>query len=309
MTYFPAEGENYTENLFRFSDPLGEINQFSLPSASHFSDPDGLLIHTRQADFKTKDGEKVRYIGEIQLMLHKDCKKRNRQDQVAIEAARADGQSEEFIRNTPIETIRSMYSPYYKNTDYPEPTRQGLLTKLEQIKRMNADRSEQIQLRNPEPQPYQTMSFDARLIAPFMTENKFVDQAIRNSFFDAIKDDMPIVAFPADERAIGEVGGTDYPAQGAVDFYRKNVQNRLKKFLKQYDKDAKPEIIEIEIEEEGNFPVFGVRITPQLKKSIIEKGLPTYGIGATGVLGYGAAQEEKEKTGFIGDVNGNNNLY
>ena len=47
---------------------------------------------------------------------------------------------------------------------------------------MNADRSEQIQLRNPEPQPYQTMSHDARLIAPFMTENKFVDQAIRNSF-------------------------------------------------------------------------------------------------------------------------------
>ena len=22
MTYFPHEGENYTENLFRFSDPL-----------------------------------------------------------------------------------------------------------------------------------------------------------------------------------------------------------------------------------------------------------------------------------------------
>ena len=27
MEYFPAEGENYTENLFRFRDPLDEIDQ------------------------------------------------------------------------------------------------------------------------------------------------------------------------------------------------------------------------------------------------------------------------------------------
>jgi len=145
-----------------------------------------------------------------------------------------------------------------------------------------------------------TFSDDAKLVAPFMTENKFVDQAIRNSFFDAIKDDMPIVAFPADESAIGDVGGTSSPAQGAIDFYRKNVQNRLKAFLKKYNKDAKPEIIEIKREKEGNFPVFGVRITPELKEAIIKKGLPTYGVGATGVLGYGALQEEKEKQGLLG---------
>ena len=55
--------------------------KISLPSASHFYNPDGLLIHTRQADFKTKDGEKVRYIGEIQSDVAQRLQKRNRQDQ------------------------------------------------------------------------------------------------------------------------------------------------------------------------------------------------------------------------------------
>ena len=274
MSYFPHEGENYTENLFRFSDPLDEIDQGNLPSASHFYDPEGLLIHTRQADFKTKDGEKVRYIGEIQSDVAQRLQKRNRRDQEIIEKTGG-------------------------SFDYPEPTRQGLLNRQEQVREAQKN-YELFQGTGAEtPMFPTTFSDDAKLIAPFMTENKFVDQAIRNSFFDAIKDDVPILAFPADEGAIGEVGGTSYPAQGAVDFYRKNVQNRLKKFLKQYDKDAKPEIIEIKREEEGNFPVFGVKITPQLKRSIIEKGLPTYGIGATGVLGYGAAQEEKKKQGLL----------
>jgi hypothetical protein len=274
MEYFPAEGENYTENLFRFRDPLDEIDQENLPRASHFNDPEGLLIHTRQADFKTKDGEKVRYIGEIQSDVAQRLQKRNRRDKEIIEKTGG-------------------------YMDYPEPTRQGLLNKQEQIK--EAQKNYQLFQGTGLETPMFPTSFseDARLIAPFMTENKFVDQAIRNSFFDAIKDDVPIVAFPADERAIGEVGGTDYPAQGAIDFYRKNVQNRLKAFLKKYDKDAKPEIIEIKREEDDNFPVFGVRITPQLKRIIIEKGLPTYGIGATGILGYGAAQEEKKKQSLL----------
>ena len=290
MEYFPSEGENYTENLFRFRDPLDEIDQDNLPSASHFYDPEGLLIHTRQADFKTKDGEKVRYIGEIQSDVAQRLQRRNRRDQETIEKTGG-------------------------YMDYPEPTRQGLLNKQEQVRQDQIRRSarsrgdtreetvenilQNISANNEELGFPLEFSYDEKLIAPFMTENKFVDQAIRNSFFDAIKDDVPILAFPADERAIGEVGGTSYPAQGAVDFYRKNVQNRLKAFLKKYDKDAKPEIIEIKREEEGNFPVFGVRITPQLKRSIIEKGLPTYGIGATGILGYGAAQEEKKKQGLL----------
>ena len=286
MTYFPAEGENYTENLFRFRDPLDEIDQENLPRASHFNDPEGLLIHTRQADFKSVEGEKVRYIGEIQSDVAQRLQRRNRRDQEIIEKSGG-------------------------YMDYPEPTRQGLLNKQEQVKQDEIRRNLQYEgqavedmLQNmsadlQEFGPPLEFSYDAKLIAPFMTENKFVDQAIRNSFFDAIKDDVPILAFPADERAIGEVGGTDYPAQGAVDFYRKNVQNRLKAFLKKYDKDAKPEIIEIKREEDDNFPVFGVRITPQLKRSIIEKGLPTYGIGATGILGYGAAQEEKKKQSLL----------
>ena len=225
---------------------------------------------------------------------------RNRQDQVAIEVARADGQSEEFIRSTPIEQIRSMYSPYYKGTDYPEPTRQGLLNKQEQLNQGELERKLLIEI-GQEAGPPNSFDYDAKLVAPFMTENKFVDQAIRNSFFDAIKDDMPIVAFPADESAIGDVGGTSSPAQGAIDFYRKNVQNRLKAFLKKYNKDAKPEIIKIKRDKfKTNFDAFGVRITPELKEAIIKKGLPTYGVGATGILGYGATQEEKEKQGLLG---------
>lgn len=36
-----------------------------------------------------------------------------------------------------------------------------------------------------------------------------------------------------------------------------------------------------------------------IEKSIIEKGLLTYGIGATSVLGYGAAQEQKKKQSLL----------
>ena len=280
MSYFPEEGENYTENLFRFRDPLDEIEQDNLPEASHFSDPEGLLLHTRQADFKSIDGEDVRYIGEIQSDVAQRLQRRNRKDQAIIKDAQYN--TDEYF-------------------DRPEPTRQGLLNKQEQLKeaQKNYELFQGTGLETP--QFPSSFDYDAKLVAPFMTENKFVDQAIRNSFFDAIKDDMPIVAFPADESAIGDVGGTSSPAQGAIDFYRKNVQNRLKAFLKKYNKDAKPEIIKIKRDKfKTNFDAFGVRITPELKEAIIKKGLPTYGVGATGVLGYGALQEEKEKQGLLG---------
>jgi len=279
MSYFPEEGENYTENLFRFRDPLDEIEQDNLPGASHFSDPEGLLLHTRQADFKSIDGEDVRYIGEIQSDVAQRLQRRNRKDQ-------------EIIKDSQYNT-----DEYF---DRPEPTRQGLLNKQEQLNQAELERKLLIEI-GQEAGPPNSFDYDAKLVAPFMTENKFVDQAIRNSFFDAIKDDMPIVAFPADESAIGDVGGTSSPAQGAIDFYRKNVQNRLKAFLKKYNKDAKPEIIKIKRDKfKTNFDAFGVRITPELKEAIIKKGLPTYGVGATGILGYGATQEEKEKQGLLG---------
>ena len=61
------------------------------------------------------------------------------------------------------------------------------------------------------------------------SQNRWVDDAIRRSIIDAVNDDsVDFLAFPKDEQAIGKVGGTSDPKDGTIDFYNRDVQNRLR---------------------------------------------------------------------------------
>jgi len=132
--------------------------------------------------------------------------------------------------------------------------------------------------------------------APMLeSRNKQIDYALRKSLLDAANDEyIDFVAFPDDRGAIGSVGGSSDPNQGTVDYYRENVQNRLKSVLRKIDKDLKIEDINIsqqEFENEfmdgGDFNAKGVRMTPELRKKLIEKGLPSFGIvGGVGLMDF-----------------------
>jgi len=129
--------------------------------------------------------------------------------------------------------------------------------------------------------------------APFLSsQNKWVDQALNRSIMDAVNDpNIDYLAFPDDIGAIGKVGGTDNPKEGAVNFYQRDVQNRLKKLLSKFDKNAQIEQIDlsppsIQGETTDMFRTKGFKITPEFREQVIKKGIPTYALPP--VIGYGA---------------------
>lgn len=134
--------------------------------------------------------------------------------------------------------------------------------------------------------------------APMLdSRNKQIDFAIRKSLLDAANDEyVDFVAFPDDVGAIGSVGGSTNPEQGTIDFYQQNVQNRLKSVLKKIDKGLDKEIEDISVSQQdfenefmdgGDFNARGVRMTPELRKKLIEKGLPSFGVaGGVGLMNF-----------------------
>lgn len=132
------------------------------------------------------------------------------------------------------------------------------------------------------------------------SQNRWVDDAIRRSILDAVNDDsVDFLAFPKDEQAIGKVGGTDYPKDGTIDFYNRDVQNRLRGIVKKIDKDARIQEIGLEspMRREGEFPAYGLRITPEFRRRVKEQGLPTFAaFGAANLMGvFDYLKEQKEK--------------
>ena len=141
---------------------------------------------------------------------------------------------------------------------------------------------------------------------PLMSsQNKWVDSALRNSLMDAVNDDsVDYLTFPYAENAIGKVGGNmSDPKQGTVDFYRRDVQNRLRGLLSKYDKDIKPEMIKLAPTENdfGRFDTMGIRLTPEFRQAVKDKGIPTFmlplGLGTGGILNYLDENNNEPKRG------------
>ena len=129
------------------------------------------------------------------------------------------------------------------------------------------------------------------------SQNRWVDDALRRSIIDAVNDPtVDFLALPQDRTMIGKVGGNSDPKQGAVDFYNRDVQNRFRGILKKVDPDAKPETINLK-SDDANFPAYGLRLTPEFRRNVIEKGLPTFAaLGALPLMGvFDYLKEQKEK--------------
>ena len=132
---------------------------------------------------------------------------------------------------------------------------------------------------------------------PFMSsQNKWLDEGLRRSIYDAVKDpDVDYLAFPNDPEAIAKVGGqtANTVKEGTVNYYQRDVQNRLKKLLKAFSKDVSVDEINLQSEDFGAFSSKGFKITPEFRKAVMEKGIPTYVVPlAVGTgMGYGALDQ------------------
>ena len=132
---------------------------------------------------------------------------------------------------------------------------------------------------------------------PFMTsQNKWLDEALRRSIYDAVNDpDVDYLAFPNDPDAIAKVGGRSEAKEGTINYYQRDVQNRLKKLLKSFSKDVS--VGEINIVGDGMsnsyFSSKGFELTPEFKDAVRKKGIPTYAVPlAVGTgAGYGALDQ------------------
>ena len=132
---------------------------------------------------------------------------------------------------------------------------------------------------------------------PLMSsQNKWVDQAINQSILDAVNDpDIDYLTFPNDIGAIGKVGGTYDPKEGTVNYYIRDIQNRLKKVLGKFDKNIPIEIVNIEPNKRksidssyGTLPFTskGIKVTPEFREAVRTKGVPTAVVAP--IVGYGA---------------------
>jgi len=74
--YFPEGAEDYTENLFQYSDPTGRIPITEFAKSNHFGDDDiGTVFHSRTGIFPTRSGEKAMYVGEGQADAFQDLQR------------------------------------------------------------------------------------------------------------------------------------------------------------------------------------------------------------------------------------------
>jgi hypothetical protein len=141
---------------------------------------------------------------------------------------------------------------------------------------------------------------------PFMSsQNKWLDEGLRRSIYDAVKDpDVDYLAFPNDPEAIAKVGGQTAGTvkEGTVNYYQRDVQNRLKKLLKSFSKDLSVDEINLQSEDFGAFSSKGFKITPEFRKAVMEKGIPTYVVPlAVGTgMGYGALDQVGGQNGESG---------
>ena len=141
---------------------------------------------------------------------------------------------------------------------------------------------------------------------PFMSsQNKWLDEGLRRSIYDAVKDpDVDYLAFPNDPEAIAKVGGqtADTVKEGTVNYYQRDVQNRLKKLLKSFSKDLSVDEINLQSEDFGAFSSKGFKITPEFRKAVMEKGIPTYVVPlAVGTgMGCGALDQVGGQNGESG---------
>jgi len=134
------------------------------------------------------------------------------------------------------------------------------------------------------------------------SQNRWVDYALRSSIIDAVNNpNIEFLALPKDRSAIGAVGGSTSPKQGAVDFYNRDVQNRLKGILKKVDPSATVEPITLKSNDDyyvgDEFDAYGLRLTPEFRRNVMEKGLPTFAaLGALPLMGvFDYLKEQKEK--------------
>lgn len=132
------------------------------------------------------------------------------------------------------------------------------------------------------------------------SQNQWLDYALRSELIEAVNDpSVDYFALPYSEYAIGKVGGTSSPKQGTIDFYRRDVPNRLKKILKQNNLDVNIEPLRLEGEAYGDSPIKsqGIWLRPEIRDQIKRNGLPTFAaFGAMPLLGvFDYLREQKEK--------------
>ena len=188
----------------------------------------------------------------------------------------------------------------------------GFKTEFDDVLEANLRRDDQLfGLNNQRMKVLETIPmFGTSPSGPLMSsQNKWVDQAINQSILDAVNDpSVDYLTFPNDVEAIGKVGGTSNPKEGTVSFYTRDVQNRLKKILKKFDKNVPIQEVNIEPLEVGGdgvsqfrrFPEFsskGIKVTPEFRETVRKKGVPTAVVAP--FVGYGAldAISEDENTG------------
>jgi len=132
------------------------------------------------------------------------------------------------------------------------------------------------------------------------SQNQWLDYALRSELIEAVNDpSVDYFALPYSEYAIGKVGGTSSPKQGTIDFYRRDVPNRLKKILKQNNLDVNIGPLRLEGEAYGDSPIKaqGIWLRPEIRDQIKRNGLPTFAaFGAMPLLGvFDYLRDQKEK--------------
>ena len=134
-------------------------------------------------------------------------------------------------------------------------------------------------------------------------QDSWAKYGIKQSILDAVARDADYVAFPYDDEAIGAVGGSHDPSQGVLDRYKKKtpkyIQDVMKPYQGHYTLEEIPLTqrgIENQYVEDDVFTSLGMKLTPELKGRINDKGFSTFAaLGALPIMGVIDYMREKQE--------------
>jgi hypothetical protein len=127
--------------------------------------------------------------------------------------------------------------------------------------------------------PRGNLSFKSGALPFSSSTNRWLDAALKSELIKAAKSDAAWFTLPKGKDVVRVVGGDEL---GQEKFYEQIVPQRLKKLAKDF-LPGEVEIAPIKAKGYGSradeYDVLGMRLTPEIKKAILEGGFPSFAKG------------------------------
>lgn len=248
-------GSNYREVV------LHEPGAKSAYKSSHFSDPN-YVAHLRMKDYELPEGGKGLLVDELQSDRAQAARKKGFKDEAPY-MGKTEHWTDLTLKRALKDAIEGGYDRLMITPGTEQAERYGLQKKVGRLRYSPDDQILEV--------------FDPR-------GTRMMNQNVKSpeELHDLIGKELSQKLLAAEQEKAGNrsfhiLEGDDlaFGGEGMKGYYDKIVPGRLEKLLRKYDKNVKIEPYDLGTDGESK-TVHSIRITPELRQALQEKGLPAY---------------------------------